>query len=307
MATIKEVIREFCARINVTRPSSFVGVNQPTELQYLSLLRQVGDDLRNRPYNWSCLKRPYTFTTQTNVSKYQLPGDFYRLLDSSQWDVTNQWPLRGPISDSEMTYRQIVAINLQNRKGFNLVGPTQYLFSTAPYQQRSVGTFQLDQPGANNTDQLFLGYISGNWLWPKDWVTLTVYTTGSIVSGNGNMYYATVGGTSGATRPSVTTGTEVDGTVTWTVYREPYVLSADQNSKLSDDDIIQFDMDLMVEGLKYAYLNAKKLPADEERAAWEQTIKNSFTRNEAPVRSSLADEAYTGAAFPLTPVGSWPV
>lgn len=307
MATIKEVISEFCARSNLPIFSSYVGVNQPSQLQYLSLLRQIGDDLRNRPYNWSCLKRPYYFNTQTGVSKYQLPGDFYRMLDSSQWDVTNQMPMNGPISDAQMAYRQVVAINLTNRKGYNLVGPTEYLFNTSPYQQRSAGTFQLDQPGANNTDQVFLNYVSCNWLWPQDWAATTAYVVGDIRAGNGNIYYCTVSGTSGTTRPSATSGNITDGTVTWVLYREPYLLSASQNTNLSDNDRVLFDMDLMVEGLKYAYLNAKKLPADAERAAWDQTIKNAYTRNEAPVRSSLADQAFTNTDWPMTPVGSWPV
>lgn len=306
MATVKEVIREFCFRMNIPAPTSFVGVASPTELQYLSLLQQVGDDLRNRPYSWSCLKRPYSFTTQTGVSKYQLPGDFYRLLDTAQWDVTNQWPMRGPISDFEMAYRNFAVVSLQNRKGYRLVGPTNYLYNLSPYSQRSAGTFELDQEGANNTDELYLGYISCNWLWPKDWVTATVYAAGSIVSGNGNMYFTTAGGTSGPTRPSVATGSESDGTVTWEVYREPYLL-AESNTKLSDDDIIQFDRDLMIEGLKYAYLNSKKLPDDVERANWEQTIKNSFTRNEAPTRSSMAQDSYNEATWPLTPLGGWSV
>lgn len=306
MATIKEVIREFCFRSNLPAPTAFVGVASPTEQQYLSLLAQVGDDLRNRPYNWSCLKRPYYFNTQTGVSKYQLPGDFYRLLDTAQWDVTNQWPMRGPITDFEMAYRNFAVVSLQNRKGYRLVGPTNYLYNVAPYNQRSAGTFELDQEGQNNTDELFLGYISANWVWPKDWVTNTVYAAGSIVAGSGNMYFTTAGGTSGATRPSVETGSVSDGVVTWEVYREPYLVS-EVNTKLSDDDLVLFDKDLMIEGLKYAYLNAKKLPDEVERANWEQTIKNSFTRNEAPSRGSMAQESYSDAEWPMTPIGSWNV
>ena len=90
MATIKQILQQFCYRMNIPAPTSFVGSTSPAEQQYLSLFKFIGDNLRNRPYQWPQLKRGYSFNTSTGVSKYQLPGDFYRLLESSQWDVTNQ-------------------------------------------------------------------------------------------------------------------------------------------------------------------------------------------------------------------------
>ena len=306
MSTIKEILQEFCHRLNLPAPSSFVGVASPTEQQYLSLFKFIGDNLRNRPYQWPQLKRAYTFTTETNVRRYQLPGDFYRILDSTQWDTTNNWPLRGPISDANYAIREFSVVSLQTRKAYRLIGPTNYLFSTAPYSQRSQGGFEIDPAGQNNTDELFLGYVSCNYVWPKDWVALAAHSLGDLVTGEGYVYICTTAGTSGTTRPSVSSGTEPDGTVVWTVYREPYLVTP-TNTKLTDDDLCLFDDDLMIEGLRWAYFRAKKQDYQQERADWEEMVKSSFARFDGPVRVNMCEDITDYYDWPNVPIGGWSV
>jgi len=306
MATIKEVIQNFCYRVNLPAPSSFVGVNTPTELQYLSLFRYIGDNLRNRPYQWPQLKKGYTFTTQTDVSKYQLPGDFYRILESSQWDTTNHWPMRGPISDYNFNVREFAVVSLQTRKAFRVIGPTNYLYSTSPYSQRSAGYFEIDPAGANNTDELFMGYISANWVWPKDWVASTSYTAGNLRSGVGQIYRASTTATSGTTRPNWQSGSSTDGGVTWAVYTEAYSLNS-TNTNLSDDDICLFDEDLMIEGMRWAYLRAKGLDYQQERADWEMMVKSAYARFNGSERINMSDDISDYFDWPNLPQGSWNV
>lgn len=306
MATIKQLLQNFCYRVNVPAPNSFVGVTSPTEQQYLSLFQYIGDNLRNRAYQWPQLKRGYTFNTQTDVRKYQLPGDFYRILESNEWDLTNQWPMRGPLSDYNFAVREFAVVSLQTRKGFRLIGPVNYLFSTSPYSQRSQGWFEIDPAGQNNTDELFLGYLSCNWIQPKDWVTATLYAAGAIVSGNGYVYRTAAGGTSGATRPNWATGSSTDGTVTWTVYTEPY-LCTPSNAALSDDDLCLFDEDVMIEGMRWAYKRAKGLDYMQERTDWENMVKSAFARFNGPTRINMADEFGEYWDFPVTPAGNWDV
>lgn len=307
MATILQLIQSFCYRINQPAPATIVGVASPAEQQYLELFRFIGDNLRNRPYQWPQLKRGYTFTTTTGTTNYQLPGDFYRLLESSQWDTTNQWPLRGPISDFNYTAREFAVVGLQTRKAYRIIGPTNYLFSTSPYSQRSQSWFQIDPAGQNNTDQLFMGYVSCNWIWPRDWITNTVYSAAAIRTGNGYVYRTAAGGTSGATRPSVATGSVSDGTVTWTVYTEPYLCNA-SNADLNDGDICLFDDDLMIEGMRWAYFRAKKQDYQQERSDWEQQLKSAFARFNGPTRISLSEEfGDQEGLWPNVPSGSWPV
>jgi len=304
--TIKEIIQEFCYRQNDAAPSSIVGVASATERQYLSLFKYIGDDLRNRPFPWPQLKRPYTFTTVTGKSRYQLPGDFYRLLMNNQWDVTNQWPLLGPVSDSIMTGRQFGVWEAATRRLYRIVGPTNYLFSTAPYAQRSASTFEIDAPGVNDTDELFLGYLSANWLWPRNWVAGQSYVAGDIRSGDGNVYRAATSGTSGNVRPNHTTGTASDGAVDWTVYREPYPCDS-SNTNLHDDDFCLFDDDIMIEGLRWAFLKARGLDFQQERVDWDKAVINSSSRFHGTTRVNMTTEAGCYEEWPLTPPGSWPV
>lgn len=306
MATIKEIIRSFCFRINQPAPTSFVGVSSPTERQLLSIFQAIGDNLRNRPYAWPQLKRGHTFTTATDDSKYQLPGDFYRLLLNNQWDTTSQWPLLGPATDEQMAAQQFGAVGIASRKVYRIIGPSQYLFSTSPYSQRSAGTFEIDPAGSNNTDQLFLGYLSCNWVWPRDWVASTVYAAGDIRTGDGYVYRTAAGGTSGSTRPSHATGSASDGSVTWTVYQEPYLVN-EGNAALNDSDLCLFDEDIMVEGMRWAYLKAKGQDYQQERADWDQMVKSAFSRFEGVTRTNLADYCDDDDDWPTTSPGGWAV
>lgn len=307
MSTIKQIIQEFCYRINQPAPTSIVGSSAPMERQYLSIFKKIGDDLRNRPFDWPQLKRTYTFTTAIDVRRYHLPGDFYRILESTQWDITNRWPLRGAISDFAFTYREFAVVSLQTRKAYRLIGPTQYLYSTSPYTKRSKGVFEIDPAGSTDTDQLIMGYVSGNWIWPKDWVANTSYAAGSIVSGDGYTYITEAGGTSGSTRPNWDTGTDSDGSVDWTVWTEDYSCDS-ANTHLSDDDLCQFDDDIMIEGMIWAY---KKLTNDDYqqlRLDWEESIKGAYARFDGPKRINMADTLSDGGEdWPLTPPGNWDV
>lgn len=52
------------------------------------------------------------------------------------------------------------------------------------------------------------------------WAATTAYALNAYAYANGNVYQATVAGTSGSTAPSHTSGTATDGTVTWTYIGE---------------------------------------------------------------------------------------
>ena len=185
------------------------------------------------------------------MRKYQLPGDFYRILESDQWDKTNQWPMRGPISDYNMAVRQYAIVSVQTRKAFRLIGPTQYLYNTAPYTQKSSSGFEVT-PVPEATTELVFGYISCNWIWPRPWVATTGYTAGDIRSGLGYVYYCMDTGTSGTTQPYWSTGTDEDGSLEWGTYTEPYLVDA-SNTQLNDSDVCLFEDDLMIEGMRWAY------------------------------------------------------
>lgn len=300
MATVKETIDEFLSRINEPTFATYVGSTEPAQRQYLSLLRKIGDNLRNRPHDWPQLKRSFEFSTVAGQARYELPGDFYRLGLETFWDKTNQWPLRGPITDFSMAFRNLSVVSLQTRKAFRLIGPTQYLYSTNPYNRRSRGYIELS-PTPDGADTIrFDTYISASWVWPRDWAPGTAYQTGDLRTGIGQIYRCVSGGTSGTTRPSWTSGTDSDGGVDWEVYNELYTWQ-------HDDDLILFDEDLMIEGLKCAYLQSKGLDYVADQTSWESMVSNAIGRFGARVRVNAADQGAGEDYEPNVPDGSWPV
>lgn len=299
--TVKQVLDEFCDRINQPRETSYVGASAPAARQYVSLLKFIGEKLLEEPGGWFPLKRIYTFTTVTNQANYQLPGDFLRLLTGTQWSVTNQIPLMGPLSNARLAF-QTYGVNIATPfAGWQVNGAQGYIYNTVPYTQKSSGYFQISPPGQDNTTQLAIAYTSNNYVWPANWVASTSYAAGAIVTGVNNMYYTTAGGTSGSDRPDWATGSDDDGTVTWSVYHEPYTITA-------DTDFVLLDSDLFVEGMRWAWYQSKQQlqMAKIIRADWMDSVKNSIGRQQGAVLTNAGYDPTAQWEWPVTPVGSWP-
>lgn len=304
MATIKELLQSFCRRINEPTPTAFATNTSPTEAQYLEMLRYIGDRLRSLNYSWPQLKRYYTFTTVTSQTGYQLPGDFYRMLPRTQWDTSNQFSMIGPATDSEYAARTFAAVNVYTRQVYHIVGPVGYLYSIAPYVQKSAGTFQINPGGVNNTDILAFGYLSCNWVQPTDWVASTIYAIGDIRSVNGYVYYCKTNGTSGATRPSTgTLSTDItDGTVVWRVYTEPYPCSL-ANTKLTDNDLVLFDEDVVIDGLMWRYKQLNGMDYQALQKDWDDQLSMMSGRFKG---ITIRDISGDGDDFwPNTPLSNW--
>lgn len=300
MSTVKEIIDEFCDRINQPRESTIIGSTSPAARQFLSLFKFIGRELISNPNGWSQLKRIYTFTVSTGVANYQLPGDFDKLLVGTQWGVTNQIPLSGPISDAQMAFQTYGQVAASPFSSYQINGAQGYIFNTSPYTQRSQGYFQISPAGQNNTDQNAIAYLSNNFVWPRDWIANTAYSLNDVRTGVNNMYICTTAGTSGTTRPSVLTGTVVDGTVTWQVYTEPYIIS-------NDSDFCLFDDDLMIEGLRWAWYRAKKQDYTQERIDWDRSVRSAIGRQNGPCEINAGYNVNLNPDWPNVPVGSWSV
>lgn len=300
MATISDILNEFCDRINQPRESSYIGATTPAARQYVSLLKRVASDLLEYSEGWWQLKRIYTFTTTLNIANYQLPGDFLRLLTGTQWSVTNQIPLAGPLSNARLAF-QTYGVNIATPfAGWQINGAQGYIFNTSPYTQRSAGYFQISPAGQDNTTQLAIAYTSSNWCWPQNWATATSYSLGNIRTGVNNIYICTDAITTSATRPSVTSGTETDGDGEWTVYNEPYPLTADTDFVILDDD-------LFVEGLRAAYYEQKQQfdLADRLKTQWMSMIRSALGRQQGAVLLNAGYDSTDQWSWPIVPVGSW--
>lgn len=295
MATVKECIQEFCYRQNIPAPATFVNVGSQTERYYVSLFQLVGDWLLSMPYDWPQLKKTYIFSTQTNVRKYQLPGDFYKILSGTTRDNTNRWALGDGNSDASFALGQYGIVSSTNQKSYRLIGGQGYTtYEVAGVAPLSAGRFEIDPAGKNNTDQLMLQYIGKNWVSPQSWQPAISYTIGVLVTGIDNIYKSTTAGTSGAVVPSWETGTQTDGGVNWLLTKEAYQIS-------SDNDLVMFDKNIMVEGVRAVYNAGKGADYAQILTAWGSQVISSFTRYNGPVTVNAGDEDFGGDFWPNLP------
>lgn len=300
MATVAQILDEFLDRILQPREASYIGSTSPGARQYVSLLKFVGNQLLDYQDGWDQLKRIFGFTTSTGIENYQLPGDYLRMLTGTQWGVTNQIPLAGPLSNARLAF-QTYGVNIATPyAGYQVNSAQGYIFNTSPYTQRSAGYFQISPAGQDNTTQNVIAYISSNWAWPQNWLPTTAYTAGNIRSGVNNIYYCTVSGTSSTTRLSATSGTIVDGTANWVPYHEPYPLTADTDFVILDDD-------LFVEGLRWAWYQAKQQfqASEQYKNLWLSSVRTALGRQNGASVISAAYDMQSTFDWPVVPVGGW--
>jgi len=300
MSTIAEILNEFCDRLNIPRQSSYVGNTAPAARQYVSLFKFIGRELLSVPSPWTQLKRTYTFTTSTGVSNYQLPGDFDKLLTGTQWGVTTQQPLAGPISNAQLAF-QTYGVNIATPyAGYQINGAQTYIYNTTPYTQRSAGYFQISPPGQDNTTENVIAYTSVNYIWPTDWAPNTAYTAGQLRTGVNNIYYCTVSGTSSTTRLSATSGTIVDGTASWVPYHEPYPPTA-------DTDILILDDELFIEGMRWAWYESKQQfqMADRIKDSWNSSVRSAIGRQNGAAIVNAGIDMNDAALWPIVSQQNW--
>lgn len=188
--TLLDVAKETAYSINVPAPTALFGSSQPSNLQWLHLLYEAGEWIRDS-FDYPTLKEKYTFATVSGQKFYPLPGHFWRLLHDTQWDDTNEWALFGPVQDGKIAARD---------KGTTL-NDTQYVFRVAgaPFQIiqaadvgafDTVGAYIEISPVPNDVRTLSIEFIQANWFFPRHIVEGADYNTGDIRSANRQIWIA---------------------------------------------------------------------------------------------------------------------
>lgn len=194
--TVLSILDTFCDIINQPRESSYVGATTPAARQYVSLLQFITEQLLDNPNGWTQLKRLHYFQTYQGISNYQLPGDFQRRLVGTDWGVTNQIPLAGPLTNARLAF-QTFGVNIATPfAGIQLNGAQNYKITTTPYTQTSAGYIQLSPTGQDSVTENVIAYTSNNIVWPQNWVANTAYTSGNIRAAHDGLWICTTNGTS---------------------------------------------------------------------------------------------------------------
>jgi hypothetical protein len=117
-------------------------------VQIRQILKSAGRDLL-REFEWSHLRKEYTFTTVNGTANYSLPSDFQRVVNQSEWNRTTRLPLGGPLMPQ----------GWQFLKALQTVGTVQFFF-------RVDGDSIRMQPTPAQAATVALEYVSNYWVQP---------------------------------------------------------------------------------------------------------------------------------------------
>jgi hypothetical protein len=76
-----------------------------TGYQMLGLLNALGDELL-RANDWNLLEKTMTFTGDGVTSQFPLPLDYGRQINQTEWAVSDNRPLQGPVSPQVWSWNQ---------------------------------------------------------------------------------------------------------------------------------------------------------------------------------------------------------
>ena len=154
------LVQRFCARTNLSSPSTVSGSTDPQIKQIKSLLEEEGNDLSGRG-DWESLTNEAVHTTVANEDQGAIAtiasNAFRKIKDETFWDRTLTLPVGGPVSDKDW----------QALKAMVVTGPRYN------YRIRTGRLLANPVPTAGNT--WAFEYISLNWIIDATAVTYEQY------------------------------------------------------------------------------------------------------------------------------------
>lgn len=238
--TLIQSMKDICNEVGVEEPSYVIGSTDERVKKLLSLARRVGNDLR-AAVRWPELARIGSITLVASQAGYALPGDFDRPITDTWVNTSSDWPLYGPVTESEWAASQLMGASAVLDQEFRIMGCSSSQIQIFP------------TPTSGEAGEIVtFEYRSRNVFRPRTWYSGMVVTNASYCFYNGYYFYAATGGTTGATAPTPT-GLN-DGGVVWTLFTGAY------DRPLADTDEIVIDVDLWELGVQWNYKASVDLP-----------------------------------------------
>ena len=156
MATMLEVVQDFCGRQNLPVPSTVYGTTDPQVRQVMKLLEKEGNDLASRG-GWNALTFEASLTTAATEDQGAIAtiasNGFNYIVNDTIWDRTTILPVAGPMDSRSW----------QAMKALVQTGPR--------YRYRIRGGKLLVNPTPPASDAWYFEYISQNWILGADGTT----------------------------------------------------------------------------------------------------------------------------------------
>jgi len=227
MVTALAIAQQAASRLQLPSPATLVGNTDNNVILIKAMMEEAAQEIRNA-FNWPELQKEYLFTLSADTPSYPFPGDYDRTQFETLWNRTQHWPLIGPLDAVTWQVYKSGLITVLPRQRFRIRGWADSQFFIDP-------TPEADIAG----QECVYEYITRTIFKPKTWVTATSFAASSYCSYNGNIYQTTAGGITGATPPTWTSGTQSDGTVSWTFYAFGYeTILADTDQSILDYQMI---------------------------------------------------------------------
>ena len=284
LATIVSNVAQECG---YTVESNVIGSTEVTTKQLLAMTQRINKDIFEA-YPWPKCYASGSITLVGGQGTYALPAAFSWYQYSTFWNSSTRWRVIGPMTEQE--YAEAI--------GFGLTTTVYQRF-----QIRGVSNNQLliyPTPSAtNNGNILIFEYIADRSVRPQQWEQGQVYAANTYTFNNGNYYFTTAGGTTGATAPTHTSGSVSDGGVTWDYYNGPY------QRFLANTDVSLFNESLVEQGVKELFAQMHGLSTIVPK--FDQQLHEEFSRDN-PSKIVYAGMMNRGEMFARSGVavfGTW--
>lgn len=154
------LIHDVVDEIQLPRPTTVIGNLDDTVRGLLAAAHREGVQL-TKAKDWTGLQRLHTFSAVADQEEYDLPADFHRIVPDTEWEESERFPLRGPVS---MQGWQLLRVSLL---GGGVVGSRYRVYRSTTSTTRKI--FLDPIPGAADAGENFsFFYISRNWIVSAD-------------------------------------------------------------------------------------------------------------------------------------------
>lgn len=150
------------------------------------------------------------------------------------------------------------------------------------------------------------GSVTWQYCAVSSWAGQTSFIFGSFILVGSQYYRCTTPGVqgnntqiTGKIQPTWTTTTVSDGTITWTSQTSTY------DALVTDNDLVLFDDEIIIAGLKWRFLRAKGAEYDDIRAEYQEQVDTAMARWNAGKKISLAGNDIFNARNPNVPEGNF--
>lgn len=136
MRTLLEIVQAAVDELgSVNRPTAIAGSLDQGVQQLLALANREGKELAAREGQaggWPQLRKLHTITSVADQESYAFPADLQYFINTTAWDRTQNWPLRGPVSPQEWQVLKSGTIgSIGPRRRFRIMAGAIY-FDPAP-------------------------------------------------------------------------------------------------------------------------------------------------------------------------------